>query len=203
MDSIRIDYDHIDVADIMNQIKSEIAARPAASAPKLPAEPPEGQTVPTQQPPPPELPGPRSRFRRVMLKIMRPVAPAIKLLVLPVHEELRQTILSLDQTNRRLDLLRADMEKEIGKLRSSVEVSVEDANQRVNETNNRVDEAFVQLGRRNDYVKLLHNLSHNIVVELTKLKIEEETLKTKTRIMEKDFEFLQKREKALEKLTLR
>jgi hypothetical protein len=37
------------------------------------------------------------------------------------------------------------------------------------------------------------------VVELTKLKIEEETLKVKTRIMEKDFEFLEKKENAIEK----
>jgi hypothetical protein len=34
---------------------------------------------------------------------------------------------------------------------------------------------------------------------MSKLKIEVETLKTKTRVMEKDFEFLGKREKALEK----
>jgi hypothetical protein len=44
----------------------------------------------------------------------------------------------------------------------------------------------------------VHHLSHNLVVELSKLKIEQEMLKTKVRIMEKDFEFLGKREKALE-----
>jgi predicted nucleic acid-binding Zn-ribbon protein len=38
-----------------------------------------------------------------------------------------------------------------------------------------------------------------MVVELSKLKIEEEMLKSKARILEKDFEFLGKREKALEK----
>jgi hypothetical protein len=35
-------------------------------------------------------------------------------------------------------------------------------------------------------------------VELTKLKVEEESLKLKSRILEKDFEFLGKRERALE-----
>ncbi|MFC2168813.1 hypothetical protein ACFLRW_07495, partial [Acidobacteriota bacterium] len=49
-----------------------------------------------------------------------------------------------------------------------------------------------------EYIKLLHNLSHNIVVEMTKLKIEEENLKIRTRILEKDFEHLKSREKALE-----
>jgi hypothetical protein len=50
-----------------------------------------------------------------------------------------------------------------------------------------------------EYIKLLHNLSHNIVVELTKLSIEHDGLKTKVRILEKDLEFLGQREKTLEK----
>ena len=63
-----------------------------------------------------------------------------------------------------------------------------------------MDVAYDNLNRTMEYTKLLHSLSHNIVVELSKLKIEEETLKGKTRIMEKDFEFLGRREKALEKI---
>ncbi|MEA2004868.1 MAG: hypothetical protein U9O50_01150, partial [Acidobacteriota bacterium] len=55
------------------------------------------------------------------------------------------------------------------------------------------------LEKAKEYTKLLHNLSHNIVVELTKLKIEQENLKLKVRIMGKDFEFLDKKEKQLEK----
>ncbi len=50
--------------------------------------------------------------------------------------------------------------------------------------------------------KLLHNLAHNLVVELTKLKIEQETVKSKARIMEKDFGTLEKREKSIEKKVL-
>jgi hypothetical protein len=38
-----------------------------------------------------------------------------------------------------------------------------------------------------------------MVVEMTKLKIEEENIKLKARIMEKDFEFLGRKEQALEK----
>jgi hypothetical protein len=49
-----------------------------------------------------------------------------------------------------------------------------------------------------EYTKLLHSLSHNVVVEMSKLKIEEEGLKLKTRIMEKDFENLRSKEQALE-----
>ncbi len=138
----------------------------------------------------------RSRAKRIMLKVMKPFAPVIKFLVLPVHEELRQTILSLDQTNRRLDSLCALMEDGLRKLDISI-------GEGLSETNKRIDEAFFELHRSRDYTKLLHNLSHNIVVELTKLKIEEESLRSKARIMEKDFEFLQRREKALEKLALK
>jgi len=94
---------------------------------------------------------------------MSPFAPLIKLLVLPVYEEHRQTVMALDHTNRRLDQL------------------------------TRIPE------RVQDYINLTHNLCHNLVVELTKLKIEVDQLKTKVQIMEKDFEFLGKRERVLEK----
>jgi hypothetical protein len=50
-----------------------------------------------------------------------------------------------------------------------------------------------------DRFKLLHLLVHTLVIELTKLRIEHEALKSKMRIMEKDFEMLGKRERALEK----
>jgi len=53
--------------------------------------------------------------------------------------------------------------------------------------------------RIQENTKLLHALVHNLVVELTKLRIEHEALKSKMRIMEKDFEALGKREKVLEK----
>ncbi|MBN2207289.1 MAG: hypothetical protein JW742_07780 [Candidatus Aminicenantes bacterium] len=66
-------------------------------------------------------------------------------------------------------------------------------------TNERIDGAYAEIQRSMEFVKLLHNLSHNIVVEMSKLKIEEEGLKLKTRVMEKDFEFLGRRERALEK----
>jgi hypothetical protein len=101
---------------------------------------------------------------------MSPFSPLIKLLVLPVDEELRRTVILLDHANRRIDCL----EKE----------------------RRRID-------RLQEYTRLLHHLSHNMVVEMSKLKIEAETLKTKTRILEKDFEWLGKREKALEKEVLK
>jgi K+-sensing histidine kinase KdpD len=60
----------------------------------------------------------------------------------------------------------------------------------------------VRLERDKEYIKLLHGLSHNLVVELTKLKIENDTLKARLEIMERDFDFLGKRERALEREVL-
>jgi hypothetical protein len=50
-----------------------------------------------------------------------------------------------------------------------------------------------------EYIRLLHNTMHNMIVEASKLRIEEELLKTKIRILEDKMEFLENRERALEK----
>ncbi len=79
-------------------------------------------------------------------------------------------------------------------------------NKNLHETNRRIDflyQRLEDLDKSMEYIKLLHNLSHNIVVELTKLGVEQEGLKTKARILEKDLDFLGKREKTLEKSVLK
>jgi hypothetical protein len=71
---------------------------------------------------------------------------------------------------------------------------------RVNlDVNMRIDELTGRLITTQENTKLLHTMAHNLVLELTKLKIEHEALKSKVRIMEKDFEVLGKRERVLEK----
>ncbi len=174
---IEIDYENLDVARIMEAIKNKLAeearresAETRAKSPGSASEAPQASETDSLLP----LTARRASLKRLLLKIMRPFAPLIKLLILPVYEEQRQTLLSLHNTNKRLDVVVSMLHEEI-------------------EKNNR----HRQLAR--EYTKLLHHLTHNIVVEMSKLKIEEETLKTKTRIMEKDFETLTKRERALEK----
>ncbi len=159
---IEIDYNRIDVAGIMDQIKKEVAAE-AGDMPRPPEDP--RASIPNLDPE-----AGQGRARRILLRLMSPLKPLIKLIILPVAEEHRQSVLLLDQANRRIDRLESDR-----------------------------DRAVERLNRLREYTKLLHHLCHNLVVEMSKLKIEEETLKTKTRIIEKDFEFLGKREKALEK----
>jgi hypothetical protein len=170
---IEIDYDNIDVGRIMEAIKSKVAQEVGRESDKALAPSPGSASAAPQAAEtdsPSAQTGWRAGMRRLLLRIMTPFAPLIKLVILPIYEEQRQTLLSLHNTNKRLDALVAMLHEEI-------------------EKNN----------RNREYTKLLHQLAHNIVVEMSKLKIEEETLKTKTRIMEKDFETLTKRERALEK----
>jgi hypothetical protein len=230
--SIKIDYEKIDVADIMDQIKKKIAKKEA----EAPAEQPTSE-APAPFPPPPFPPEPemepqtlglKGKIKKILLKIMRPFAPAQKLLALPVHQELIETIRKLHQTNQNLDYLNARMDYELRRLCDSIGMAekrldlvndtvnarvdyvsktaherIDEVNEKMHKTHKKIDEANEKADKRYDqaleYIKLLHNLSHNLVVELSKLRIEEENLKLKARIMEKDFEFLGKKERALEK----
>jgi hypothetical protein len=192
---IKIDYDNIDVADIMDQIKKKIAAQP-----KKEPEPPlvESDYIPYAVSPPempPEASGVKSKIKALMLKIMKPFSPLIRLLVLPVSHELAETVKTLDLTNKKLDYLSEKLHHDLFQLNESLNSRIEVVDKTVNE---RLDLAFDDIGRIKEYTKLLHSLSHNVVVEMTKLKVEEENLKIKARILEKDFESLGRREKALE-----
>ena len=137
---------------------------------------------------------------------MRPLAPLIKLLILPVHHELRESVHRLDFTNQRLDFLNQKFEQTLDAVTQELYSSSDKLDQKIDgfndAANQRMDKAFDEMGRTlanaKEYIKLLHSLSHNMVVELSKLKIEEEDIKVKARILEKDFEFLRNREKALE-----
>jgi hypothetical protein len=180
-EDIVIDYENIDVAEIMDQIRKKIATQPKKPEPEelIPLE--HSTSTGSSTPPPEEPSGRKLKMKNFALKLMRPFFPLIKFLVLPVHQELRETIQNLYRTNQRLDFL----ERKTG-----------DDFSRIHEEFQAVNRS---LDRAKEYVKLLHNLSHNIVVEMTKLKIEEENLKINTRVLEKNFEFTQRREKALEK----
>lgn len=199
-EGIKIDYDHIDVRDIMEQIKRKVAEE---SKERLKEDIPKEEFYTSQvsfEPGGEEpAPGIKGKIKRVLLKIMKPVSPIIKLLVLPVHEQIMETDRKLHQTNMRLDYLNAKLDQGLGKLSAAindVEVRLDQTNQNLDQVNQMVEKRLDQIM---EYTKLLHNLSHNIVVELSKLKIEEENMKIKTRIMKKDFESLGRREKALEK----
>ena len=181
----RIDYDNIDVADIMDQVKKKASERPAepeapapgAAAPPLaPAGPAPRPAVP---PPAPPSRGWKGMLKRTLRFLLRPYLPILIAADewyrfrtnLPVNIKIDETATELMETR---DALAEDLDKTRWDLTA-------------------------RLGTTRETVKLLHNLSHNLVVELTKLKVEEEALKSKVRVLEKELETLGKREKAIEK----
>jgi hypothetical protein len=202
---VTIDYDKLDVTALMEQVTAAAArtraadariesSRPAASA--LPAGGPGGAASPG----PREPPGPtgiKGRIKRIALKLMRPFFPLIRFLGLPLHQDIRETQRSLSETDKRLDAL--------DRLLRLQEIAFEDklalAAQRTDKTELRLDllEARIKdLDESMEYIRLLHNLGHNLVVELTKLRIELDTLKSKAGILEKDLDYLRARERSLE-----
>lgn len=175
---IEIDYDRLDVAAIMDQVKKAAASKPAPPGREESGPPPAPAGFPPASgdapPPPAGPPGLKDKLRAKALKAMAPFFPLIRLFALPLHEELKAVVRSLDRTNRRLDA-----QTTAAGLR------------------------FQDLDRAMEYVKLLHTLNHNLVVEVTKLRIELEGLRSRTRILEKDFEFAGRRQRALEGQALR
>ena len=179
-EKIHIDYGNIDVADIMDQIKRLIASHTNGSR----LEPDTEEGFPSDPSLGEEEEGkaliPPSRLKAFLLKLIKPFSPLIKLLVLPVYQELRETVINLDLTNKRLD--------KMGQ-------ALNDANAHFLATRQKID---LYLPFLKEYTNLFYSLAHNMVMEMTKLKIEEENIKIRIRILEKDFENLKSREKFLE-----
>lgn len=189
--NIRLDYDNIDVTDIMSQIKKKIETDLEQNSELIDKDEQESLSPLTEDMKDEEIALSPSGKKVFLAKLMKPFSPIIKLLVFPVYRELRETIEHLDRTNKRLDVLSHSLDTSLDEIKRTLA--------KFNtETNQRVDLAHEELTRAKEYARLLHNLSHNTVVEMTKLKIEEENLKSRIRILEKDFENLKSRERALE-----
>ncbi len=193
---IYIDYDRIDVASIMEQIRRKIATQPR---PK-----PSEKIIEDKEiiPPPPRSPweleatyGWKARAKRILLKLMRPLSPLIKLLIFPVYYELRETVLKLHHANMRIDYACTRLDH----LASKMDTELAKLSQLLNQRIDRVEKRFEEIDQLKEYTKLLHNLAHNLVVEMSKLKIELDTLKIHHRILEKDVRHLEQRERLLEK----
>jgi hypothetical protein len=203
---ITVDYEHLDVSGLMDQVKAAAARTQASDARPAPAFPAAARNVPagpdrTAGPPAPDGPaGFKGKLKSIALKLMRPFFPLIRFLGLPLHQDIRATQSSLSETDKRLDAL--------DRLIRLQEVAFEDKfvleGQRTDKTELRLDlleERIKDLDESMEYIRLLHTLGHNLVVELTKLRIEFDTLKSKLEILEKDFDYLRARERALEETT--
>ncbi|MFO7866517.1 MAG: hypothetical protein R6V02_06865 [Candidatus Aminicenantes bacterium] len=207
-DDYRIDYENIDVDDIMRQIRAaagsgggEEKKSAAAGEPEEVSAPPlnDMAALPGQEEDP--GPPPPGRLQSVLLKILRPFGPLIKLMILPVHRQVVEALYHIDRTNRRIDRFDQNVSRELLKISGAVtqlDKRVDRFEQNLDKTFRELGRLFAETDRIKEYTKLIHALEHNLVVELTKLKIEADSLKVQTRIVEKDFALLKKRERVLE-----
>jgi hypothetical protein len=181
LDGIDVDYENLDVSVLMDRIQKAAAAAPT---PEQGAAAPPGGLLPSPPPAPPAPeagPAPsdtKSKLQGKMVRLLTPFFPLMRLLGLPLHQELRATQQSLHATNVRIDGI-------------------------VRELGGNLDQARRDLNKSQEYIKLLHNLSHNLILAATSQKIELDMLKSKVRVLEKELEFAQKRERALEEQVLK
>lgn len=177
----RIDHDHIDVADIMDQVKKKAAERhPEPEAPAVPSPAP---AAPAERPAPPPAAPPSRGWKGLLKRALRFLLRPYQSFLIPIDERFRfRTNLPV---NIRIDEVATDLMRTRDALAEDLDKTRWDL--------------IARLGTTRETVKLLHNLAHNLVVELTKLKVEEEALKSKVRVLEKELETLGKREKAIEK----
>jgi hypothetical protein len=198
-ETVEIDYDRLDVTEIMAQVKRIAAAAPAETPREEKAEAP---VVPPPPSPPPVPAGPppgrKTWLKAKLHRMMAPFFPLIRLGGLPLHEDIQAAVLQIDAANRRLDALTAKLPEFDLRLREQAALF----QGKLDALTDRVDFRLVDLDRSKDYIKLLHTLDHNLVVEITKLRIEFEGLKSKVRILEKELDAQTQREKALEKRLL-
>jgi hypothetical protein len=118
-----------------------------------------------------EGPGFRGAIKKILIKTRRVFFPLIRFMVRPVYNELKQ--FGTDRFN----------ENALKIFRNTEEI-----------------EYYKQLViQSKEYIKLLHNALNNLITEASKLKIDHELLKTRIKVIEDKTEFLENRERALEK----
>ena len=115
--------------------------------------------------------GLRGLIKKILLKTRKIFFPLVRFMVRPLYNELKQ--FSVDRFNENAYKLFRDLED----TQYYKQISVQSK----------------------EYIKLLHNGFNNLVVEMSKLKIDHELLKTKIKVLEDKMEFLENRERAIEK----
>ena len=118
-----------------------------------------------------ETSGVRGLIKKILIKIRKILFPLVRFMVRPIYNELKQ--FSGDRYNDNAHYI----------FKNKIEIE--------NYTHMAV--------QSKEYIKLMHNALNNMITEFSKLKIEEELLKTKMKVLEDKIEFLENRERAIEK----
>ncbi len=109
--------------------------------------------------------------KKIMGKIRKLGSPLIRFFTRPLYNELKRLTIDLHNSNKRSN---HDLMNDMKMLEYTT-------------------------GHSKEYIKLLHNTINNMIVESSKMKIEEEMLKTRIKVLEDKLVFLENRERALEK----
>lgn len=115
--------------------------------------------------------GLRGLVKKILLKVRKILFPLVRFMVRPIYNELKQ--FNVDRFNENAHNIFKNTE-EIAYYKH-----------------------LVLQGK--EYIKLLHNALNNLITEASKLKIDHERLKTKIKVLEDKMEFLENRERAIEK----
>jgi hypothetical protein len=115
--------------------------------------------------------GLRGLVKKILVKVRKILFPLVRFMVRPIYNELKQ--FSFDRFNENAHNIFKNTE-EIAYYKH-----------------------LVLQGK--EYIKLLHNALNNLITEASKLKIDHELLKTRIKVLEDKMEFLENRERAIEK----
>ena len=113
----------------------------------------------------------RGLIKKILIKTRKILFPLVRFMIRPIYNELKQ--FNVDRFNENAHNIFKNTE-EISYYKHLVLQSKE-------------------------YIKLLHNALNNLITESSKLKIDHELLKTKIKVLEDKMEFLENRERAIEK----
>ena len=112
--------------------------------------------------------------KKILGKIRKIFFPIIRFMTRPIYNELRNITVELHNENKKTS---HSLSNEI----------------------NSIQKLLPTIYNSREYIKLLHNTINNMIVESTKLKIEDELHKTRIKVLEDKLEFLENRQRALEK----
>lgn len=122
--------------------------------------------------------GIKGLIKKIMIKYRKLMFPLVRFMSRPIYNELKQ--LTIDKFNYNAHAIH----------HNTHEIECTPAEILFNRH---------ILFQSKEYIKLMHNSMNNLIVELSKTKIEQELLKTKIKVMEDKIEFLENRERAIEK----
>jgi hypothetical protein len=139
--------------------------------------------------------GLRGLIKRVLRKTRSLLFPLIRFMTRPLYLELQNGILDSQESIHHLGQELPRIHSRIDTHRNNMTLFRHDLIDYLTHIQH------LSLQSR-EYIKLLHNTANNVIVEATKAKVEQELLKTKIKVLEDRLDFLENRQRSLERKAL-